>query len=355
MKRIYFLILLILLFFCGCSVCEIEEKGEKCFLNRNITLNVVLSDVAAQGIETKAAEFERLNPNVVFKFKRIEDDAKYRTNLLKEIVSDGVDVFFVHGEKEANFFKNVAKEFDLKKDGNNKFLISLKEVLALKALTNFSGLWVNLNILKQLGFCEKDLSCLKDVLNVIKKAKEQLKNIKPVLSCNLNIAEIFCEFVSEKGDVLDDFETILPFIDVSEKDAGKAFLTNKSLFYLGSSKFLNDDILKDDVNFKCLPFFIGKNKIKTKEDEFFCFNKNITQSQKEQMLKFSSFLLLKNISDNVNEKAYLTSKIGNMPVGFKDFFCCNLKKLKERKVSFKQFKENFKKDFIKYSDLDVLF
>lgn len=333
MKKLLIIIFSIIFSFCGCVVTKKEVETKNCFNSSKCYVKIVLPKFAAQEIEIKALEFEKRKKNVKFIFKRIEDDINYRFNVLNEILNDNVSAFFVHGEMDAKFFKDLIKPF---KNVEN-LTVKFKETEGFKLAEYFSGVFVNIEKLNSMGVSEKNLSSLDGFLNSCKKAGG-----KDAVCFGEDISSLVCSLGFKEGTISDEFKEIFKLIDKKDQNLNIKLLKEDKLFYIGSSRFLNSELFGEgESKLKCLPLPVCGNKSILKEEDVFCLNKNITKEEEKNLMEFLNLVKIKSKAKQNLKR----SETQNMPLGLKREINFCFKKLKEKNISFDEFKNKVKKKY----------
>ena len=340
----FILFLLIILICSGCVV-RIEEKDNvNCFNILKSNIKIVMPDYMSTEIEEIAKKFEDDDKNVKFIFVRVADDENYITRVLDEILNKNASIFFIHGENDFNFFRNVIEPFELEK--NKGRILKIKNINTFKMSEYVSGLWVNLKNLGAYGISEKNLKSYDGFLNAIKKIKEKNKKERCV-GIGEGIYSLVCSLGFKEGEICSQFETILKS---GEEDDNMRFLNGESTFYVGSDRGLNREVLKKEKCFKCLPLPVSNNKNIIKEEDLFCLS-NVSTARKDLILKFLEF-----VSKEVEIKYLKQTKIGElktMPIGFKKEFEENWKEFRNKKISFNNMCKSLKQKYLKNKNITL--
>ena len=342
----FILFLLIIFIFSGCVV-RIEEKDNiHCFNVLKSNVKVVMPDYMSTEIEEIAKKFEDKNKNVKFNFVRVADDENYRTRVLDEILNKDASIFFVHGENDVKFFSDVIEPFELEK--NKERIVKFQNINTFKISEYFSGLWVNLKNLSLYGLSEQNLKSYDGFLNAIRKIKEKNKK-QCCVGLGEGIYSLVCSLGFKEGEIFSQFETILKF---GEENYNTRFLNGESVFYVGSNRGLNSEVLKKEKCFKCLPLPVFNNKNIIKEEDLFCLS-NLSTARKDLILKFLEFV---SKETKVKElKQTKASETKNMPAGFKKEFEKRKKEFRNRNISFNNMQKSLKRKYLKNKTLDCLY
>lgn len=357
MKKLFVLFLFLTFFgLSGCVVKEKEVKNSSCFNNLNNKIKIVVVENIFKEIKTTAQEFEKKDKNVKFELVKLKDNLQFRKNTLKQILNNKANVFFVHGEKDVLFFKDLIENFSLKKNKENVEV--LKDSTALKLKENYFGIWVNLKFLKELEKFEdfeKSLNSLKTFLNFANglKNKTSLKNL---IVREENLTQFIFNLGFKDLEISNEFEQIFKILADEKKEINFKLLNKETAFYIGSNNFLNQNSFKEKngCNLKCYPLPILNNKKILKEKVFLCLTKNNTATQKQKILEFFEYAVEKQKSKNfklcLKENNFLNSTL-EFKIKTKDLE----KRLQKGEISFKSLKEKLKKEYELYKTLNLLF
>ena len=342
-----FVLFLFVMFFCSGCVVRIEEKDDiNCFNVLKSNIRVIVPDFMSTEIEEIAKKFEDENKDVKLTFVRVADDENYRTRVLDEILNKDASIFFIHGENDVNFFRNVIEPFELEK--NKERVVNLQNATAFKMNKYISGLWVNLKILGEYGISEQNLKSYDGFFNSIRKIKEKNKK-----QCCVGIGEgiysLICSLGFKEGEICSQFETILKF---GGENDNRRFLNGDCVFYIGSDRELNREVLTKEKCFKCLPLPVSNNKNIVEEEDFFCLS-NMSTIRKDLILKFLEFALKETKIEHLKQNKISETK--NMPAGFKKEFEERKKEFRNRNISFNNMQKSLKRKYLKNKTLDCLY
>ncbi len=352
MKRFFFILSLILFLICGCTITEREIETKDCFNNKKSVIKVVIPEYFSDYIEQKAIEFQKNKNDFSFEFIRVSDDKKYRDSVLEEVLNKGANMFYVHGLYDILFFGDLIEPFEFKE--KRQEIVYFNEQQSFRFARNFCGVFVNLKLLNYFKIKESELNFFNDFLKVVEKIKKDSKGLKKenILKVSNDLASFVCGLGFKEGEINDEFEKLFSFKLQDEKQIASNFLTDRILFFVGSSRFFNLKTFKQNENsFKCLPLPIVKNKSIIVEDDLFCLSKNNTEQQKEAILEFLDFIS-KSEKIELEKENLKESELKNCPYTFKDILKTELFKLKEGKINFKTLKENVKKNFEAFKKLE---
>lgn len=356
MKRIFSILFLILILFCGCVITEREIETKDCFNNKKSVIKIVIPEYFSDYLEKKAIEFQKEKNDFAFEFLRVKDDQKYKDVVLEAVLNKDANMFYVHGGGDVSFFSDLIEPFNFVE--KKRDVVHFNEHQSFRLDRNFCGIFVNLKLLKYFNIKESDLNSFENFLKIVKKIKEDSRGLKKenVLNVSSDLASIVCSLGFKKGEICDEFEKLFSFKLQDEKEIASNFLEDKILFFVGSSRFFDLNLFKNkEQNIKCLPIAIAKNNSIIVEDDLFCLTKNNTGQQKEVILEFLDFIAksekisLKQEGLNLRE-----SEFKNVPYSFRDSLKTELFKLKEGKIDFKTLKENIKKNFEVFKKLEEI-
>ena len=352
MKKFVFILFFILLSFCGCIVNE-REVADRNFLNEpRFKIKIVIPKFFSQDIEQKAVEFKRKKPDVCFEFIRVEDDALYRKAVLKEILNNDADLFYVHGEKDVFFFKDLIKKFSF--DEKKYKAIYINNLPVFYTNRNFFGIYYNSELLNSYGINENKIKSYDDFIKAIEKIKKNPQGLKQdeIVCVEKDIFSLVCSLGFLDGNISCAFKDIFKFKIQDEKDLGLTFFADKQVFFIGGSRFFNCEFLNKNKNkFKCLALPIEKNNSIIYEDDYFCVNKSISTEKQAIVLEFLNFIssFEKNFNSNSNLKE---SQLKKMPIAFKYNFFKEFEYFRKNKTDFKTFQQSLKKHYDRFKNID---
>ncbi len=358
MKKViylFFVIIFTLFNFCGCVITEKEIKKKDCFNLLRHDIKIVVPKFVSQELEELAQDFENIKKNVKFKVVRIDDDALYRTHVLEEISNNEASLFFVHGGKDVNFFKDCIEEFNLDKNKNR--VLRLNNLPVFKLDEYFAGIWFNPNILSSLKIDEKSLDSLQQFLQLIDSLKKSnFKNKKTnLIEIGKGIYRLISSYNFSEGEIFDDFENILKYLKDEEKDVNLTLLNGEKIFYIGDNRNFNNSLTKKgQKEIKCHALPIGGNKKILREEDYLCVSRKGTQYEKKIIKEFLEFYANKTkFKFSHNLDGYITSK--ELPLGFLSCLEKNLTMLKKKSLNFKEMKRRLKLDYSRHKSLDEVF